>query len=153
MPRTPTYLAVAATPRAVLHGKEVSCKGHVRAAAIHPLMPLYTLTSDHHRLEPGSPLHTSRSSPYHPSPSYQARDPLLFGPNNQHIPKLVQCFVEVLGRGTQLVDEPLGRRMANLLHSMQPSLPGDLTGAAFNGLSDKHKAAFSAYMGGQPLPQ
>lgn len=91
------------------------------------------------------------SPPYLPP---KARDPLLFGPGNKHVPKLVGSFVEVLGRGTQLVDEPLGRRMANLLHSMRPSLPGDMVEAAFNGLSsDKHKAAFSAYMAGQPLPQ
>lgn len=83
----------------------------------------------------------------------QAHDALLFGPNNKHIPKLVQCFVEVLGRGTQLVDEPLGRRIANLLHSMRPSLPGDLVEGHYGSLAEKQKAAFSAYMAGQPLPQ
>jgi hypothetical protein len=83
----------------------------------------------------------------------QAQDPLLFGPGNKHVPKLVQSFVEVLGRGTQLVDEPLGRRITNLLHNMRPSLPGDLMEAGFNGLGEKQKAAFTAYMQGQPIPQ
>ncbi len=86
-------------------------------------------------------------------PPSQAQDPVLFGPGNKHLPKLVQCFVEVLGRGTQLCEEPLGRRMAALLHSMRPSLPGDFMEAHFNTLSEKQKAAFSAYMAGQPLPQ
>jgi hypothetical protein len=81
----------------------------------------------------------------------QARDPLLFG-SSKHLPKLVQTFVEVLGRGSSMVDEPLGRRIAGLLHSMRPSLPGDLVEAAFATLNDKQKAAFSAYMAGQPLP-
>lgn len=78
---------------------------------------------------------------------------MLFGPSNKHVPKLVQSFVEVLGRGTQLVDEPLGRRIAGLLTAMRPSLPGDFMEAGFNSLSEKQKAAFSAYMGGTPLPQ
>lgn len=83
----------------------------------------------------------------------QAQDPLLFGPANKHMPKLVQSFVEVLGRGTGLVDEPLGRRIATLLSALRPSVPGDVLEAGFNGLSDKQKAAFSAYMAGQPLSQ
>lgn len=81
----------------------------------------------------------------------QARDPLLFG-SSKHVPKLMQSFVEVMGHGTELVDEPLGRRMAGLLHSMRPSLPGDLVEGAFASLSDKQKTAFSAYMASQPLP-
>lgn len=83
----------------------------------------------------------------------QAKDPLVFGPANKHMPKLVQSFVEVLGRGTGLVDEPLGRRIATLLSALRPSVPGDMLEAGFNGLSDKQKAAFSAYMAGQPLSQ
>jgi hypothetical protein len=81
----------------------------------------------------------------------QAQDPLLVG-SSSHVPKLVQSFVEVLGRGTSLVDEPLGRRIAGLLHSMRPSLPGDLVEGAFAALNDKQKAAFSAYMAGSPIP-
>jgi hypothetical protein len=86
-------------------------------------------------------------------PTLQANDLLLFGPGNKHIPKLAQCFVEVLGRGTQLVEEPLGRRMASLLTTMQPTLPSGAVDAGFSSLNDKQKAAFQAYMAGQPLPQ
>jgi hypothetical protein len=83
----------------------------------------------------------------------QAQDPLLFGDGAKHIPKLVQSFVEMLGRGTQLVDEPLGRRIANLVHSMRPNLPADLIDGAFSALSDKQKQAATAYFTGAALPQ
>lgn len=83
----------------------------------------------------------------------QAQDPLLFGNGAKHIPKLVTSFVDVLGRGTQLVDEPLGRRIAALVSSMRPNLPADLVDGAFNALSDKQKHAVTAYFTGVALPQ
>eukprot|EP00879_Flechtneria_rotunda_P018215 GHRR01019105.1.p1 GENE.GHRR01019105.1~~GHRR01019105.1.p1 ORF type:complete len:146 (-),score=33.10 GHRR01019105.1:468-905(-) len=79
----------------------------------------------------------------------QTQDPRLLGPNNKHLPQLVSAFVEVLGRGSELINEGIGRRMAGLLHSMQGSIPAGLVEATFSGLSDKQKANFQAYMAGQ----
>eukprot|EP00879_Flechtneria_rotunda_P021574 GHRR01022737.1.p1 GENE.GHRR01022737.1~~GHRR01022737.1.p1 ORF type:complete len:295 (+),score=116.76 GHRR01022737.1:93-977(+) len=79
----------------------------------------------------------------------ETQDPRLLGPNNKHLPQLVSAFVEVLGRGSELINEGIGRRMAGLLHSMQGSIPAGLVEATFSGLSDKQKANFQAYMAGQ----
>ncbi|KAF6254101.1 armadillo-type protein [Scenedesmus sp. NREL 46B-D3] len=69
----------------------------------------------------------------------QAQDARVLGPNNCHLPKLVESFVRVLGRGTDLVDEGMGLRMAGLLHSMGPGCPG-VADATFAQLKDKQKA-------------
>lgn len=79
----------------------------------------------------------------------QAQDPRLLGPSNAHLPKLVGAFVQVLGRGTDLVDEGVGLRMAGLLHSMSSSIPSGLVEGAYNSLKEKQKANFQAFMAGQ----
>jgi hypothetical protein len=58
------------------------------------------------------------------------------------------CPLQVLGRGTDLVEEGVGLRMAGLLHSMGPSCPG-VVDAAFAQLKDKQKANFTSFMAGQ----
>ncbi|WIA40679.1 hypothetical protein OEZ86_004377 [Tetradesmus obliquus] len=78
----------------------------------------------------------------------EAQDARLLGPSNCHLPKLVEAFVQVLGRGTDLVEDAVGLRMAGLVHSMGPSCPG-LVDAAFAQLKDKQKANFTSFMAGQ----
>jgi hypothetical protein len=80
----------------------------------------------------------------------QARDARLLGANNKHMPKLAASFVQTLGRGTDLVDEGVGLRMANLLHSMSSSLPAGYVEGAYNELkTEKQKSNFQTYMSGQ----
>eukprot|EP00882_Tetradesmus_deserticola_P020897 GHRQ01022586.1.p3 GENE.GHRQ01022586.1~~GHRQ01022586.1.p3 ORF type:complete len:111 (+),score=52.68 GHRQ01022586.1:543-875(+) len=78
----------------------------------------------------------------------EAQDAALLGPAHCHLPKLVEAFVAVLGRGTELAEEGTALRMAGLLHSMGPGCPG-LVDAAFAQLKDKQKANFTAFMAGQ----
>eukprot|EP00775_Hariotina_reticulata_P003510 gene3510-3780_t len=80
----------------------------------------------------------------------EARDVRLLGASNKHMPKLASSFVQTLGRGTDLVDEGVGLRMANLLHSMSSSLPAGCVEAAYNELkTEKQKSNFQTYMAGQ----
>lgn len=87
-----------------------------------------------------------------PPATCQARDVRLLGASNARLPRLAGVCVEVLGRGTDLVEEGVGRRMAGLLHSLGPSLPPGLVEAAYGGLSEAQQAAFSAYMSGAGAP-
>lgn len=78
--------------------------------------------------------------------SMQVQDARLLGPNNAHVPRLIETFVQTLGRGTDLVEEGVGLRMAGLLHSM--SAPA-LVEAAYNTLKPQQQVNFRTYMNGQ----
>lgn len=49
----------------------------------------------------------------------QASDRRVLGENNANLPRIVEVFVKVLGKGEKLVDGDTARAMAVLLHQMQ----------------------------------
>jgi hypothetical protein len=69
--------------------------------------------------------------PPHPTPPHTAHPP-----------------PQVLGRGTELVSEEVGRQMVALLQQLQASVPQQLLASSVGELTEKQQANFQAFMSG-----
>jgi hypothetical protein len=74
----------------------------------------------------------------------------VLGAGGKHIPHLIGAMAQVLGRGGDLVEGDTGPRMVKLLAALRANPQyAPIFDAAFAGLSDKHKANFTAHMEGR----
>jgi hypothetical protein len=81
----------------------------------------------------------------------QKSDPRILGDSNANLPRLVDIMVQVLARGTALVEEEVGRQMAVLLQQMQGVLPPEVFAGFVGQLKPKQQATLQAVLSGQPL--
>ncbi|THU73029.1 hypothetical protein C4D60_Mb04t18480 [Musa balbisiana] len=65
----------------------------------------------------------------------------LLGPNNQHIPKIVSVFAEVLCAGKDLATEQTISRMINLLKQIQQTLPPAVLASTWSTLQPQQQLA------------
>lgn len=79
----------------------------------------------------------------------EARDARLLGANNAHLPKIVAVAVVVLGHGTRLIAGDVGLRLAQQLHQLQGSVPGEVAAGALAALTEKQRNNFNTFMSGQ----
>ncbi|KAI8476174.1 MAG: armadillo-type protein [Monoraphidium minutum] len=79
----------------------------------------------------------------------EAQDPRVLGAGGKHIPHLAGVLVQVLGRGSDLVDAETAPRAAKIVAALRADANyAAAVDAAFAALSDKHKANFTAHMAG-----
>ena len=77
-----------------------------------------------------------------------AQDQRILGEGNSNLPKIVSIFVQVLGRGTELVSEEVARQMVALLQQLQASVPQQLVMSTVQELTEKQQANFQTFMSG-----
>lgn len=95
--------------------------------------------------------HTHACTHFLPTPSPpQGQDGRILGAGGKHIPQLINVMVQVLGRGSDLVEGDTGPRMVKLLQALQQDPRyAPLVEQAFGALPDKHKANFTAHLEGR----
>ncbi|PNH09582.1 Importin-5 [Tetrabaena socialis] len=74
----------------------------------------------------------------------EAQDPRVV----PHAAKVASVFAEVLGGGKTYVAGPVGLRMAQLLHRLQPAVPAEALSSVLSAFSPKQQASYQAYMSG-----
>lgn len=80
----------------------------------------------------------------------ESQDVRVLGAGGKHIPHLVGVMVQVLGRGSDLVDADVAPRMVKLAVALRANPQyAPLFDQAFAALSDKHKANFTAHFEGR----
>lgn len=79
----------------------------------------------------------------------QASDRRVLGENNANLPRIVEVFVKVLGKGEKLVDGDTARAMAVLLHQMQAALPAGVFDGFVSSLKPKQQEALRKVLSGQ----
>ncbi|CAL9075224.1 unnamed protein product [Musa acuminata var. zebrina] len=70
----------------------------------------------------------------------------LLGPNNQHIPKIVSVFAEVLCAGKDLATEQTISRMINLLKQIQQTLPPAVLASTWSTLQPQQQLALQSIL-------
>lgn len=65
-----------------------------------------------------------------------------------HLPRLAAALVAALGRGTELLEGPVGLRAAVLLRGLEGRVPPGTLEAALAGLSEAQRGAVATYMAG-----
>jgi hypothetical protein len=73
------------------------------------------------------------------------------GPLAPSLPLTAGCrpaAPQVLGRGTELVSEEVGRQMVALLQQLQASVPQQLLASSVGELTEKQQANFQTFMSG-----
>ncbi|XP_041994161.1 importin-5-like [Salvia splendens] len=70
----------------------------------------------------------------------------LLGPNNQHLPKIVSVFAEVLCTGKDLASEQTASRMVNLLRQLQQTLPPSTLASTWSALQPQQQLALQTIL-------
>ncbi|CAI8618633.1 unnamed protein product [Vicia faba] len=70
----------------------------------------------------------------------------LLGPNNQHLPKIVSVFAEVLCAGKDLATEQTAGRMVNLLRQLQQTLPPATLASTWSSLQPQQQIALQSIL-------
>ncbi|WOL08869.1 importin-5 [Canna indica] len=70
----------------------------------------------------------------------------LLGPNNQHLPKIISVFAEVLCAGKDLATEQTASRMINLLRQMQQTLPPSVLASTWSALQPQQQLALQSML-------
>lgn len=70
----------------------------------------------------------------------------LLGPNNQHLPKIVSVFAEVLCAGKDLATEQTAGRMVNLLRQLQQTLPPSTLASTWSSLQPQQQLALQSIL-------
>ncbi|KAL3529778.1 hypothetical protein ACH5RR_009100 [Cinchona calisaya] len=70
----------------------------------------------------------------------------LLGPNNQHLPKIVSVFAEVLCAGKDLATEQTSSRMINLLRQLQQTLPPSALASTWSSLQPRQQLALQSIL-------
>ncbi|KAG0582851.1 hypothetical protein M758_3G093200 [Ceratodon purpureus] len=73
-------------------------------------------------------------------------DPLLLGPNNQYLSKIISVFAEVLSAGTDLATEQTAARMVGLLRQLQQTLHPDALAATWSVLDPQQQATLQSIL-------
>ncbi|XP_010923358.1 uncharacterized protein [Elaeis guineensis] len=70
----------------------------------------------------------------------------LLGPNNQHLPKIISVFAEVLCAGRDLATEQTAGRMINLLRQLQQTLPPSVLASTWSSLQPQQQLALQSVL-------
>ncbi|URE00620.1 HEAT repeat [Musa troglodytarum] len=70
----------------------------------------------------------------------------LLGPNNQHVPKIVSVFAEVLCAGNDLATEQTVSRMISLLRQIQQTLPPSVLASTWSTLQPQQQLALQSIL-------
>ncbi|CAA7395378.1 unnamed protein product [Spirodela intermedia] len=73
----------------------------------------------------------------------------LLGPNNEHLPKIVQVFAEVLCAGKDLATEQTASRVINLLRQLQQTLPPSVLASTWSSLQPQQQLTLQSFLSTQ----
>eukprot|EP00899_Mesostigma_viride_P014218 jgi/Mesvir1/22798/Mv14182-RA.3 len=71
----------------------------------------------------------------------ERRDALLLGNNHERLPRVIAVFADILAAGTELVTDPVRKRMAATLFQLQQSLSPEMQASAWSALTPHQQAA------------
>eukprot|EP00803_Ostreobium_quekettii_P007365 evm.model.scf_89.2 EVM.evm.TU.scf_89.2 scf_89:2360-4663(+) len=78
----------------------------------------------------------------------ESGDVRVLGESNKNLPHVIDVFVQVLGRGRDVVTKDVGVRMVALMNQMQGRVPAEVVQSSLSRLTGKQQQMFQSWMAG-----